>query len=66
LTSRGIIVKLITHTKRQQGLEIKAKLDKHQYKTGIKVNDTKFNAIALEKDKFHGELNYRIQPRTGV
>jgi transposase len=66
LTSRGIIVKLITHTKTQQGLEIKAKLDKHQYKTGIKVDDTEFNAIALEKDKFHGEWNYRIQPRIRV
>jgi Rhodopirellula transposase DDE domain len=66
LLSRGIIVKLITHTTTQQGLEIKAKLDKHHYKTGIKVNDEEFNTIALEKDEFHGEWNYRIHPREEI
>jgi transposase len=66
LSSRGIIVKLISHTTTQQGLRVKAKLDKHQYKTKIKVSDETFNAISLEKDKFHGEWNYRIQPRASI
>ena len=66
LTSRSIIVQLISHTTTQQGLAIQAKLDKHQYKTGIKVSDEEFKAIALEPDKFHGEWNYRIQPRVRV
>ena len=66
LASRSIIIKLINHTKTKQGLAIKAKLDKHQYKTGIKVSDEEFNTIALEQDKFHGEWNYRIQPRIRV
>ena len=66
MTSRGIIVKLITHTTTKQRLKTKAKLNKHQYKTGIDVDDAKFNTISLEQDKFHGEWNYRIQPRARV
>jgi hypothetical protein len=64
LRSRAIIVNLISHTTTKQGLKVKAKLDKHQYKTKIKVSDDVFNTIALEKGKFHGEWNYRIHPRT--
>lgn len=66
LRTRGIVVKLISHTTTTQGLEIKAKLDKHQYKTGIKVSDEEFNSIVLEKERFHGEWNYRIRPRASV
>jgi Rhodopirellula transposase DDE domain/Apolipoprotein N-acyltransferase N-terminal domain len=66
LSSRGVIVKLISHATTKQGLAIQAKLDKHQYKTGIKVSDAEFNTIALEQDKFHGNWNYRIQPRASV
>jgi transposase len=66
LSSRSIIVKLISHTTTQQGLQVKAKLDRHQYKTKIKVSDEAFRGISLEKEKFHGEWNYRIQPRTSI
>jgi transposase len=66
LSSRGIIVKLISHTTTKQGLRVRAKLDKHQYKTKVKVNDETFNEILLEMDKFHGEWNYQILPRASV
>lgn len=66
LKSRSIIVNLISHTTTKQGLKIRVKLDKHDYKTGIKVGETEFSTIVLEKDKFHGEWNYRIHPREGV
>jgi hypothetical protein len=66
LSSRSVIIKLISHATTQHGLAIQAKLDKHQYKTGIKVSDAEFNTIALEQDKFHGDWNYRIQPRTMI
>jgi len=64
LTSRQVVIKLINHTQTKQGLQIQAKLDKHHYKTKIKVNDEEFNAISIERDLFHGEWNYRIKPRT--
>jgi Rhodopirellula transposase DDE domain len=63
LTSRQVVVKLINHTRTQQGLRIQAKLDRHHYKTKIKVSDEAFNAITIEPDRFHGEWNYRIKPR---
>jgi transposase len=66
LSSRSVIIKLISHATTQHGLAIQAKLDKHQYKTGIKVSDAEFSTIALEQDKFHGDWNYRIQPRTRI
>ncbi|MGL4884199.1 MAG: ISAzo13-like element transposase-related protein, partial [Waterburya sp.] len=31
--------------------------------TGIKVTDLELDAIALERDTFHGEWNYRIKPQ---
>jgi Rhodopirellula transposase DDE domain len=63
LTSRQVVINLISHTKTETGLTIQAKLDKHRYKTGIKVSDEEFDSIALERKDFHGNWNYRIKPR---
>jgi hypothetical protein len=63
LTSRQVVINLINHTQTKQGLHIQAKLDKHHYKTKIKVTDAEFEAILLEHNPFHGEWNYRIKPR---
>ena len=62
LTSRQVIIKLIAHTTTKTGLRIRAKLDKHHYKTGIEVSDEELNSIAIEKEDFHGDWNYRIKP----
>jgi hypothetical protein len=64
LTSRQVVINLINHTQTKQGLRIRAKLDKHHYKTKIKVTNEEFKAISIEHDSFHGEWNYRIKPRT--
>jgi len=50
-----------THT----GLQIQAKLDENAYTPGIKVSDQELAALAIERDEFHGEWNYRLMPRTG-
>lgn len=63
LTSREVVVNLISNTTTRKGLEIIAKLDESKYATGIKVTDEQFESIALEKDDFHGEWNYKIKPR---
>jgi transposase len=63
LTSRQVVINLISQTKTKTGLRIQAKLDKHHYKTGIQVSDEEFNAIAIEREDFHGNWNYRIKPR---
>ncbi len=63
LTSRQVVVNLISHTTTNTGLKIRARLDENPYPTGIKVADQEFNSIALIRDKFHGEWNYQIKPR---
>lgn len=62
LTSKEVVVNLISNTRTQKGLQIKASLDENNYKTGIKVPNKEMNAIAIEKAKFHGEWNYKIKP----
>ena len=62
LTSREVVVNLISNTTTRKGLEIIARLDESKYASGIKVTDEQFESIALEKDDFHGEWNYKIKP----
>jgi transposase len=63
LISREVIVNLISNTKTKKGLEITAGSDLNLYKTGIKVSDEELQNVAIEKDNFHGEWNYKIKPK---
>ena len=63
LTSLQVVINLIRNTTTTQGLEVKARLDKNLYKTGIKVTDTELDTIAIERNSFHGEWNYIIKPQ---
>jgi hypothetical protein len=62
LVSRSVVVNLIGNTTTRAGLNIKAKLDKKTYATGIKVTDEELAAVNLKKDSFHGDWNYSILP----
>ncbi len=64
LVSRGVVVSLIGSTKTKAGLRIRAELDTKAYPLGIKVSDEELAAVQLTKDKFHGEWNYEIAPRS--
>jgi transposase len=64
LITREVVVNLISNTRTKKGLEITAKLDINSYKTGIKVSDQELQKIAIERDDFHGEWNYKIKPRS--
>jgi transposase len=64
LYSQAVVVNLIANTKTRKGLNINAKLDANDYPTGIKVTDEELAAVNLTKDKFHGEWNYTIRPRS--
>ncbi len=66
LTSLQVVVNLIRNTKTKAGLEVQARLDQNLYPTGIKVTDTEVDAIAIERDSFHGEWNYNIKPLTAI
>jgi hypothetical protein len=63
LVSRQVVVNLIGHTTAKNGLQIKAALDEKTYAAGIKVTDEELASLALERDEFHGEWNYRLRPR---
>ena len=62
LVSHEVIVHLIANTVTQQGLKIRAELDKRRYPAGIKVTDQELAQVQLKPHSFHGEWNYTIQP----
>jgi len=65
LTSRAVVVNLIGHTTTRQGLRVRAALDENGYEHGIKVSDAEFADIRIRPDRFHGDWNYKILPRSG-
>lgn len=58
------IINLITATKTKAGLTVKARLHKKTYKKGIKVSKEEMDKINIHKNKFHGEWNYTIKPKS--
>jgi hypothetical protein len=62
LESHEVIVNLIANTTTEAGLEIQAALDQRKYPVGIKVSDEEMAGLQLEKNEFHGEWNYTLQP----
>jgi hypothetical protein len=63
LASREVVVNLIANTTTTEGLRIQAQLDDSTYEPGIKVSDQELAELAIERDEFHGEWNYRLDPR---
>ena len=63
LISRQVVVNLIGSTTTREGLRIKAGIDENTYAKGIKVTDEELATLAIERDEFHGEWNYRLSPR---
>jgi len=63
LTTREVVVNLIGSTTTREGLRIKETLDENTYAPGIKVSDEELATLAIERDEFHGEWNYRLRPR---
>jgi transposase len=62
LTSREVVVNLISNTSTTKGLKITARLDENNYEPGKKNSDDMINEIKLKRAKFHGEWNYKISP----
>jgi transposase len=63
LLSREVVVNLIGQTTTAAGLRVHAELDDNDYRPGIKISDEMLADLALERDDFHGEWNYRLKPR---
>lgn len=64
LETYSIIVNLISNTRTDTGLEVKAEIDTNIYETGIKISKQQLDEINLFKHEFHGEdWNYTIKPK---
>ena len=64
LRSFETIVSLIAATTTTTGLKVHAELNTESYQAGIKVSDEELGRINIHRDKFHGEWNYEIRPRS--
>jgi hypothetical protein len=64
LVSREVVVNLIGHTTTKTGLTIRSALDENSYPTGREVTNQQMESLAIKRDKFHGEWNYTIRPKT--
>jgi hypothetical protein len=64
LVSRAVVVNLIGNTRTRTGLQIQAELDTNTYEKGIKVTKQEIGSVRLKREKFHGDWNYRIEPRS--
>jgi hypothetical protein len=60
------IVKLIARTTTAQGLRVVCRLDRRKYATGREVSDVEMRTVCLERNRFHGDWNYVIKPRSLV
>ncbi len=63
LISRQVVVNLIGNTTAKTGLRIQTAIDENAYTSGIKGSDEELASLAIERDAFHGEWNYRLIPR---
>jgi len=64
LISFQVIVNLIAATTTTKGLKVHAELDDRPYPAGTQIDDKELAEVRLKRDKFHGEWNYEIHPRT--
>jgi hypothetical protein len=64
LISHEVIINLIAGTTTAAGLEVKSKLDSNTYPAGLKVSDRQMAELQLRRDKFHGDWNYSLLPRS--
>jgi Rhodopirellula transposase DDE domain len=58
------IVNLIAQTTTAKGLTVICRLDRRKYPTGRKVTAEQMKQVNLHPDRFHGEWNYVIKPRS--
>ena len=64
LTTYETIVDRIGNVRTATGLAVRAELDVGEYPTGVTVTKEQMDALALVRDAFHGEWNYKLLPRS--
>ena len=64
LISHQVIIDLIAATTTTTGLTVKSKIDTNIYEPGLKVSDQQMAELQLRREKFHGDWNYKLLPRS--
>jgi hypothetical protein len=64
LISHQVIIDLIAATTTTTGLTVKSKIDTNIYEKGLKVSDQQMAELQLRREKFHGDWNYKLLPRS--
>lgn len=64
LDSLATIVNLIANTTTDTGLHIETSIDSTIYEKGIDITEEDLASLNLKREKFHGEWNYALKPRT--
>jgi len=64
LISFETVVKMISATKTQEGLRVKAVLDRSRYETGVKISEAQMKELNIQPHKQNPEWNYSLLPRT--
>jgi transposase len=62
LETHQVVVKLVSSTRTEEGLEVHCWLDSDIYVTGRKISDEEMRSVRLKRNEFHGDWNYEIQP----
>ena len=60
------VVQLIGTTKTATGLNVRARLDRRKYATGVSVTDAVMRDLNIEQARFHGEWNYKVMPQQRI
>jgi hypothetical protein len=63
LATYETVVELIGSTRTSKGLHVRARLDKGSYPTGVEITKAEMKELDLHKEDFHGDWNYRVEPR---
>jgi hypothetical protein len=64
LISHQVIIDLIVATTTTTGLTVKSKIDTNIYERGLKVSNKQMDELQLRREKFHGDWNYKLLPRS--
>jgi hypothetical protein len=64
LISHQVIIDLIAATTTTTGLTVKSKIDTNVYERGLRISDQQMAELQLRREKFHGDWNYKLLPRS--
>jgi hypothetical protein len=63
LETHQVVVKLVSSTRTETGLEVHCRLDAKDYPKGRQITDAAMASLRIKRNAFHGDWNYEILPR---